>query len=106
MDGKTKRQIALWRLGVLGALVSARLEHGDRVQLFKETAARVHQMPDGRLVALSPRTIESWYYAHKQGGFEALYPGTRADCGRRLRSSWVAADSTWNIASAELSTSA
>lgn len=82
MDDKAKRDIALWRLGVLGALVSARLEHGDRVRFFEEIAARVHQMPDGRVVELSPRTIESWYYAHKHGGFEALYPCTRADCGQ------------------------
>ncbi|HKO07450.1 MAG TPA: DDE-type integrase/transposase/recombinase [Alphaproteobacteria bacterium] len=82
MDDKTKRAIALWRLGVLGALVSARLEHGDRQQLFAEIAARVHQMPDGRVVELSPRTVESWYYAHKRGGFEGLFPCTRSDCGR------------------------
>jgi transposase InsO family protein len=82
MDDKAKRDLALWRLGVLGALVSARLEHGDRQQLFQEIAARVHQMPDGRAVELSPRTIESWYYAHKRGGFEALYPSTRTDCGQ------------------------
>jgi len=82
MDDKAKRVVALWRLGVLGALVSARLEHGDRVRFFEEIAARVHQMPDGRVVELSPRTIESWYYAHKHGGFEALYPCTRADCGQ------------------------
>jgi transposase InsO family protein len=82
MDDKTKRAIALWRLGVLGALVSARLEHGDRVRLFKEIAARVHQMPDGETVELRPRTIESWYYAHRHGGFEALYPSTREDCGQ------------------------
>jgi putative transposase len=82
MDDKAKRDLALWRLGVLGALVSARLEHGDRRQLFQEIAARVHQMPDGRVVELSRRTIESWYYAHKRGGFEALYPCTRSDCGQ------------------------
>jgi putative transposase len=82
MDDKTRRAIALWRIGVLGTLVSARLEHGDRVKLFEEIAARVYEMPpDGKLVQLSPRTIESWYYAHKQGGFEALCPGTRSDCG-------------------------
>jgi hypothetical protein len=40
MDDKTKRAVALWRLGVLGALVSARLEHGDRRQLFSEIAGR------------------------------------------------------------------
>lgn len=82
MDDKDKRDIALWRLGVLGALVSARLEHGDRQQYFNEIAARVHLMPDGSAVELSARTIESWYYAYKHGGFEALYPCTRSDCGQ------------------------
>jgi putative transposase len=83
MDDKTKRAIALWRIGVLGSLVSARLEHGDRVKLFEEIAARVYEMPpDGKLVELSPRTVESWYYAYRQGGFEALCPGTRSDCGK------------------------
>jgi transposase InsO family protein len=82
MDDKTKRLIALWRLGVLGALVSARLEHGDRQRLFEEIAARVHQMPDGKVIELSPRTVESWYYAYRQGGFEALHPCTRSDCGQ------------------------
>src|SRR5262249_13639322 len=83
VDDKTRRAIALWRIGVLGSLVSARLEHGDRVRLFEEIAARVYEMPpDGELVELSPRTIESWYYVYKHGGFEALRPGTRSDCGK------------------------
>jgi putative transposase len=82
MDDKMKRDIALWRLGVLGPLVSARLLHGDREQLLREIAARVHQRPDGKLVELSARTIESWYYAHRRGGFEALSPGTRSDRGQ------------------------
>lgn len=82
MDDKDRRAIALWRLGVLGPLVSARLEHGDRQEHLRESAARAHQMPDGRIVRLSARTVETWYYAHKQGGFEALYPATRADRGK------------------------
>jgi putative transposase len=81
MDDKDKRALALWRLGVLGPLVSARLEHGDRQEHLREIAGRAHQMPDGRVVRLSARTIEAWYYAHRQGGFEALYPSTRADRG-------------------------
>jgi putative transposase len=34
------------------------------------------------VVELSVRTIESWYYAHRRGGFEALYPDTRSDRGQ------------------------
>ena len=80
METKDKRAFALWRLGVLGPLMSARLDHGDRSAYFKEAAARTHQHPDGRSIKLSVRTIESWYYAYKRGGFDALHPRPRSDC--------------------------
>jgi putative transposase len=81
MDEDEKQRIALWRFGVLGPLVSARLEHGDRRAWFRAAAERVHEHPGGRLVRLSPRTIESWYLAYRRGGLGALAPETRADCG-------------------------
>lgn len=81
-NGDPKRAIGLWRFGVLGPLVSARLEHGDRQEHFEQAAARVHERPDGRRVRLSARTIAGWYYRYLGGGFEALLPQTRSDCGR------------------------
>ena len=77
-----KQAIALWRLGVLGPLVSARLEHGDRRRYFIEAAARTHERPDGRRVQLSARTIEAWHSAYRRGGFPALFPHDRDDRGR------------------------
>ena len=77
-----KEKIALWRLGILGPLISARLEHGDRRRYIEEAAARLQQQPDGTFVQLSPRTIESWYYAYRHDGFQALFPQDRADRGR------------------------
>jgi transposase InsO family protein len=71
--------LALWKLSVLGPLVSARLEHGDRLAWLLETAERVHQRPDGRLVKLSPRTLEAWLYAYRKGGLSALARKTRRD---------------------------
>jgi transposase InsO family protein len=82
MDDDTRRAIALFRFGVLGPLVSARLEHGDRKTYFEEAAARTHVAPGGHLIKLSARTIESWYYAYKKGGFDALLPETRCDQGK------------------------
>ena len=79
MDDQTKRAIALWRVGVLGPLVSARMSHGDRQAYFESAAARTHQHPDGRVVSVASGTIEAWYYAHKRGGFEALFPKSRED---------------------------
>jgi transposase InsO family protein len=81
MDDDERRGIALWRLSVLGPLVSARLEHGDKSQYFEEAASRMHELPDGRLVRVSARTVEDWYRAYKRGGFEALFPKGRKDRG-------------------------
>ena len=81
MDDERRQAIALFRFGVLGALVSARLEHGDRVELFAQAAKRDYETPDGRVVRISARTIETWYYAHRSGGLAALRPGAREDCG-------------------------
>src|SRR5260370_1013842 len=55
MDTETRRAIALFRFGVLGALVSARLEHGDRKALFAQAAERDWVTPDGRIVRISSR---------------------------------------------------
>lgn len=82
MKHDDKQAVALWRLGVLGPLTSARLEHGDRRCYFKEAAERVHEQPDGSRVKLSARTVEAWYYAWRRGGFRALFPRDREDSGR------------------------
>ena len=81
MDDDDRRAIALWRVAVLGPLVSAQLEHGERGEWFAAAAARTQQRPDGRRVRLSPRTIEAWYYAYRGGGLEALLPQSRRDRG-------------------------
>lgn len=81
MDDARRREIALFRFGVLGVLVSARLEHGDRKALFELAAKREHRMPNGRIELVSRRTVENWYYAYRAGGFAALMPTPRKDAG-------------------------
>jgi transposase InsO family protein len=91
VDDDRKQRIALWRLGVLGPLISARLEHGDRREYFELAASRIHEHPDGRLVRLSARTVEDWYRLFRRGGFAALHPSDRGDLGRsRVLSSDIA----------------
>ncbi len=82
MKHDDKQTVALWRLGVLGPLTSARLEHGDRRRYFDEAAARTQERPDGTRVHLSARTIEVWYHAYRRGGFQALFPRDREDRGK------------------------
>lgn len=82
MDDKERREIALWRIGVLGPLVSARLEHGDIREHIESIVKRKHQTPDGCIVKLGASTLERWYYDYKRRGFEALYPSIRSDRGQ------------------------
>ena len=81
MDEDERRAIALFRFSVLGPLVSARLDHGDRVTLFESAARRDHVTPGGRVVRVSARTVESWYYSYRKAGLEGLMPHPRKDCG-------------------------
>ncbi len=82
LDSETKREKALWRLGVLGPLISARLEHGDRQRLYREAAARIYEDSQGRRIEVQPRTVEDWYYRYLHGGFEALESRERSDTGQ------------------------
>lgn len=88
MDIDERTEIALWRVAVLGALISTELEHGELRAHLEHIGARVHTRPDGRRVTLSPRTIEGWHYAYRRGGLEALKPKRRRDRGqsRAIRS--------------------
>lgn len=79
MDNEQREAIALWRLGVLGPLVSAHLEHGDRSSLIREAARRDHQLPNGRIVRVKARTIAAWFYKYRRGGWRALMPAQRSD---------------------------
>lgn len=82
MDDEVRQAVALWKLGVLGPLMSARLEHGDVRAYLREAAARLHRMPDGREVKLSEHTVETWHYLFRQGGLQALMPKDRDDKGQ------------------------
>ncbi len=75
--------IALFRLTVLGPLASrSQLQRGELKTLVKSLADVHYTRPDGRIVQMSPRTIERWYYDWLRGGFEALVPNERSDKGR------------------------
>lgn len=63
MNDLSPRGIALWRFSILGPLVSARLEYGDRRQLFASASERLYEHPNhNRKVRISARTIGNWYY--------------------------------------------
>jgi len=82
MEHDRRSEWALWRFSVLGPLVSARLEHGDRLAYLRQAAERLYVNPDGAAVKIPLRTLEAWYYAWRKGGLAALERASRHDRGR------------------------
>lgn len=81
MDEQRRKDIALFRISVLGPLVGAELAHGDLVELCRAAAERRWLCPDGKQRRIEARTIENWYYAYKKHGFAGLLPKGRKDLG-------------------------
>jgi putative transposase len=74
--------LALFRLSVLGELVSRPLfVRGELKAILRELAQKEYAIPNSQHTRLSEKTIESWYYAYKHGGVEALAPKRRKDKG-------------------------
>ncbi len=75
--------VALFRYSVLGPLISrADLPRGELKATLRELAERHYDIPGSRNTVLSEKTIESWFYAWRRGGIEALAPKVRADRGQ------------------------
>ncbi len=84
MDEQQKKEVAVFRFGVISDFVSpARLEWGERERLLGEKCARQWQIPFSGRTSLSRTTILSWVRAYERGGrrLEAIYPRDRSDQG-------------------------
>ena len=74
---------ALFRLSVLGALVSReRLERGELQQIIRELAQREYAIPGSRRRHLGEKTIQGWYYDWRRQGIAGLAPRPRQDRGQ------------------------
>jgi transposase InsO family protein len=84
MDEEHKRQIAVWRFGVIGDFVTPiRLDYGERERLLRDKCAREWQIPFSDRTRLARTTILSWIQAYLAGNrrLEALMPRDRSDRG-------------------------
>lgn len=84
MDEEQKKEVAVFRFGVISDFVSrARLEWGERERLLEEKCAREWQIPFSGRTRLSRTTILSWVRAYEKGGrrLQAIYPRDRSDQG-------------------------
>lgn len=74
-----RRDVALFRLAVLGDLIHQDLRRGELRAALEAKAKSSWRPPHGRPTRISPKTIESWLTRYRRGGFEALLPKARSD---------------------------
>ena len=79
--------IALRRMSLVQAVIELLQRHWP-LSAALEQAASTQALPgEGETPPqfVAPRTLEDWYYAFKQGGFEGLKPKPRSDRGKPRR---------------------
>lgn len=88
MDEEQKKQIAVFRFGVIADfVVGAALNPGEKRRLLQEKCARKWAIPFSRRTYIGRSTIYDWIRKYRQGGqqLQALYPKQRRDNGRSRR---------------------
>ena len=80
---KEVHPLALFRLSVLGALVSReRLHRGELQMTIRELAGREYAIPGSQRRMLAEKTIQAWYYTWRKEGIDGLAPKVRIDRGQ------------------------
>lgn len=83
MDREKRNSIALIRYAAIAPLINGLPEeYPSKEAFFRAVSSRGITWTDGSIRKLSPASIESWYIAYKKGGFDALLPVGRSDCGK------------------------
>ena len=85
MDEEQKKQIAVFRFGVIADFVTgARLARGDKRRLIRDKCARRWHIPFSDRTRIGATTIRDWIARYETAGrqLEALYPRDRSDNGR------------------------
>lgn len=85
MDEEKKKQIAVFRFGVIADFVTgATLSRGEKERLLVDKCARKWNIPYSNRTSIGRSTIRDWIANYQDGGnrLEALYPNDRTDKGK------------------------
>ena len=77
-----RREIALFRYGVIAEIVCLPSGSAQRWALIRDQAGREHAIPGSRRTHVGITTIRDWLAHYQDGGFEALHPKRRQDRGQ------------------------
>jgi hypothetical protein len=74
-------EIALFRYGLIAALVHTPPDQGRQEALLREIAARTYRIPGSTRTQVSLTTLRRYLQTYRDHGFDALRPSPRADAG-------------------------
>lgn len=77
MEDRRRRDIALFRYGLIRVAADADLSPAERGRLVRDLAGREHRGPDGEWVRVGRSTLDRWIRDYRAGGFDALVPASR-----------------------------
>ena len=76
-----RREIALFRYGVIADLVHLEPHHRGLYALLTKKADSEYTIPGSLRRHVAPETMRGWLRAYRRGGYDALVPRVRADQG-------------------------
>jgi len=77
MEDPRRREIALFRYGLIREPADPGLTPAQRGALVRQLAGREHRGPDGEWKMVGRSTLDRWIRAYRGGGFDALVPAVR-----------------------------
>lgn len=80
MTEKKRHDIALFRYGIIAAVLSENVD--VQIHYFREMAEKELAVPHGGKKKYDPYTFKKWLKQYRHGGFDALIPKERNDKGQ------------------------
>ncbi|MEX2549726.1 MAG: helix-turn-helix domain-containing protein, partial [Nitriliruptoraceae bacterium] len=77
MEDPRRREIALFRYGLIREPADPELTPAQRGALVRALAAREHRGPNGEWKMVGRSTLDRWIRSYRAGGFDALVPAVR-----------------------------
>ena len=82
MTEEYRQNYALMKYGIIAPAVTNMLPPEQNLkEFFEDAAKKMYTGPNGKQMTFHSSTIERWYYAYKNHGFDALIQRPRSDSG-------------------------
>lgn len=86
MDQEKAQSVALMKYSAIAPMLNGIPEgYASYMAYCRHTAEKGVVSPDGTLRRYSENTIRKWFDLYREGGFNALVPAGRSDCGKPRR---------------------